>query len=221
MRDATWLIVSAAEVPADDGWLGPHERVALDVFGFERRRADWRAGRWAAKQAVLRSGVVPAEATLASLEILSADDGCPELWLGGERAGVKLSISHRAGAAVALVCGGHKIAGCDLEVVERRAQSFAMDWFTPGELEAVNRATQASRDRLVTLIWSAKESALKAVRIGLRADTRDVEISPGASEFVASIHGLELPGWWRVDGNWLMTAVVADATANVEERMRC
>ncbi|HET7339805.1 MAG TPA: 4'-phosphopantetheinyl transferase superfamily protein [Candidatus Dormibacteraeota bacterium] len=221
MRESTWVMVSATDVPADDHWLGPRERRTQDAFGFERRRADWRAGRWAAKQALVKSGAAQCGAMLANLEILSAADGSPELWIGDQRADLALSISHRAGAAAALVCSGGKLAGCDLEVVEPRPQAFAVEWFTANELAAVGRESQASRDRLVTLIWSAKESALKAVRTGLRVDTRNVEISSGATEFVALIHERKLPGWWRIEGNWLMTAVVADATASVEERMKC
>ncbi|HYL07691.1 MAG TPA: 4'-phosphopantetheinyl transferase superfamily protein [Candidatus Udaeobacter sp.] len=221
MRDATWIMVSAAEVPAGDEWLGVRELAALAAFRFARRRLDWRAGRWAAKQAVLLAGAARLDQELSNFEILSAGDGCPELWIGGRRAGVNLSISHRDGAATALVCGGQTLAGCDLELIEARPQSFAEDWFTANELAVISESSPAARDRTVTMIWSAKESALKAIRLGLRADTREVEISPGPRRFVASIHGRDLPGLWRVSGSWLMTAVLAGATPHVEERMRC
>lgn len=221
MGEATWIMVSAADVPIGDEWLGQRELRALDAYGFARRRTDWRAGRWAAKQAFLLSGLAPHGDRLADYEVLNAADGCPELWIGAHQPDLRLSISHRAGAAAALVCRGKRLAGCDLELVEPRPGSFAVDWFTAGELAVVNGASGITRDRLVTLIWSAKESALKAVRLGLRADTRDVEIAARARDFVASVRERELPGWWRIDGNWLMTAVVADATANVKERIRC
>lgn len=221
MRDAAWLMVSASEVPSGDEWLGVRELEALAALGFARRRLDWRAGRWAAKQAALLAGAAQQDEELSNVEILNAGDGCPELWIGRRRAGVNLSISHRDGAAAALVCSGQTLAGCDLELIEPRPQSFADDWFTAKELAVISGASPASRDRTVTMIWSAKESALKALRIGLRADTREVEISPGPRRFVASIHGMDLPGRWRVSGSWLMTAVVAGATLHVEERIRC
>ena len=47
-----WLTSSLAEVPGADDWLGPREQRALAALSVEKRRADWRLGRWAAKAAV-------------------------------------------------------------------------------------------------------------------------------------------------------------------------
>ena len=46
---------------------------------------------------------------------------------------------------------------------------------------------------LVTLIWSAKESTLKALGVGLRWDTRSVEISG-----LDGIQHEDIPGKWRM-----------------------
>ena len=76
-----------------------------------------------------------------------------------------------------------------------------------------------------TLIWSAKESALKARRTGLRADTRAVEVRlagdrPGGRAGLLSIRCLEpeerLRGcWWVADG-YVFTIVAAGGACNPE-----
>ena len=88
--------------------------------------------------------------------------------------------------------------------------------------EASHRGPRNARVRAAGR--SAKESALKVLRTGLRADTRTVEvvladpsgISTGAGQWqrlsVASGAG-RLPGWWRRDGVFLLTVVAATGLA--------
>ncbi len=52
MDTVGWLIQSRAEVPAGESWLGAEERRVLARLRFERRRVDWRLGRWTAKAAI-------------------------------------------------------------------------------------------------------------------------------------------------------------------------
>jgi len=68
--------------------------------------------------------------------------------------------------------------GCDLEIIEPRADSFVADYFTAEEQKMVAGADATDRDLRVTLLWSAKESALKALGEGLRMDTRCVAVAP-------------------------------------------
>jgi 4'-phosphopantetheinyl transferase len=68
--------------------------------------------------------------------------------------------------------------GCDLELIEPRSDGFVADYFTTEEQALVARAFAADRPRLCALLWSGKESALKALRMGLRMDTRCVMVSP-------------------------------------------
>ena len=80
-----------------------------------RRRRDWRLGRFTAKAAVGAWLSVAPE----RVEILAAPDGAPEAWVDGERAPVSVSLSHRAGRALAVVAHAPAVVGCDLEL--RRA----------------------------------------------------------------------------------------------------
>ncbi|MFO7548841.1 MAG: hypothetical protein R6X29_08265 [Acidimicrobiia bacterium] len=62
------------------------------------------------------------------------------------------------------------------------------------------------------LVWSAKKSALKVLRTGLRRDTRSVEVEPetGTGDgwhppTVRTVEGRTSPGWWRRCRDFLLT----------------
>jgi len=150
---------------------------------------------------------------------VAAPDGAPEALLGGRPAPVGVSISHRAGLAVCLVAPPGAAAGCDLELVEPRAGAFARDFFTRAELALVEATGAGRRDLAVTLVWSAKESALKALRQGLRLDTREVEVSLdldacpelGWRPLAVGRGTRAFGGWWRPAGRCVLTAVLEPA----------
>ena len=207
MRDADgFALVRIDDVPPGDGWLGPRERETAHRSWLPRRREEWAAGRWAARQAVakLRGGCAE------QIEILAAADGAPEVWAGQARMAVAVSISHRGGFAAALATAAGVDPGCDLELVETRTGAFEADWFTPRERAAVERAAPADRDLLTTVIWSAKEAALKVLRHGLRVDTREVEISLDEDRFEASYAEVHIPGRWRRDGAMVTTTAALE-----------
>jgi 4'-phosphopantetheinyl transferase len=181
-RGLGWLSCSLADVPDDDVWLTPREHATLSELRFAPRRDDWRLGRWTAKQAVrawldMNSGVSSHE----TLEIIAADDGAPEAFLAGRAAPVAVSLSHREQLAVCVVALAGTRVGCDLEAVEPRSDLFVGDWFTPEERAVVDAASAGARSLVTALIWSGKESALKALREGLRLDTRDAVVRLGPS----------------------------------------
>jgi 4'-phosphopantetheinyl transferase len=147
--------------------------------------------------------------------VLAAEDGAPEAWIGDRRAPCTLSISHRDGRACCAVAGPSVELGCDLELVEPRSEAFVDDYFTAAEADAVRSAGRDERDLMANLTWSAKESVLKALRTGLRADTRtvvvlSVEWPPGEAwaRFDAVDESNEgWRGWWaRRDGFVLTVA---------------
>ena len=146
---------------------------------FEKRRRDWRLGRWTAKRALATCLKLPIGVhSLQDVEIRSAPSGAPEVFLFNQRAAVSLSLSHRAGRALCVVGSSGLSLGCDLELVESRDHSFVTDFFTVNEQKLVGSAPDDILPILVTLLWSAKESALKALNVGLRLDTTSIDISP-------------------------------------------
>lgn len=210
----SWLGADAADVPAADGWLLAAERDVLAGLRVAKRRGDWRLGRWTAKGAVAAALGIPA----AEVQVRAATDGAPEAFHDGAPLPVTLSISHRAGRAVCVVAAPAMPVGCDLELVEPRAAGFAADWFTGSECALVEAAAAPERDRVVTMVWSAKESALKALRCGLRRDTRSVAVSvaDGLVDGWQRLRiddeeaGSHLDGWWRPHADLLLTVVTAE-----------
>ena len=213
-----WSCCGADDPPRGEAWLGPQERPVLAALVRPWRRTSWRLGRWAAKQALasyLGGGAGPA---LARLEILAAPDGAPEAHLDGEPLGLALSISHRTDRGAGLVAPPGVRLGIDLERIEPRSTRMMRDFFTPGELELVLATPHGEeRHRIAALIWSAKESMLKAQRTGLRRDTRTVELVRGATppragrweELVVRDHVSfeDHHGWWQIRGQLLITLV--------------
>lgn len=149
------------------------------------------------------SGVVPAGAAAPAVT------GAPVQLSGAVPAGV---AAHQAPAL-----------GCDLELIEPRSAAFVRDYFTPAERAYVSgQPAGARRDLAANLVWSAKESALKVLRTGLRLDTREVDVTVGepapeaggwARLRVTDRHGAGLPGWWRTAGVFVLTVVAAAPTA--------
>ena len=226
-----WLEQTESDVPADNDWLSANEAVRLDAMRIPKRRADWRLGRWTAKSAV--SSYLHLPATLDSfrdMEICAAPDGAPEAFVGRHPAAVTISLSHSSGRAVCAVAASNVHLGCDLEIVEPRSPAFVVDYFTATEQTRITHARAADRNWLVTLHWSAKESALKAMRAGLRLDTRSVVVDPFVPSFDHKVWsplnvryaGQGLPegplpgdrvfkGWWRVTDSIVRTMVAAPA----------
>jgi 4'-phosphopantetheinyl transferase len=209
-----WLARGEHALPDGSAWLTPGEAGYAAGLRFTKRRTEFLLRRLTAKHAIAAAlGLSAQPADLARIEVRNAPSGAPYVLVDGAPAGLDVSISDRAGWAVCLV--GTGIVGCDLELIEPRSPGFVRDFLTPAEQAWV--AAAANRDAAVNLIWSAKESALKVLRTGLRRDTRSVEVSVGADAAdgwaplsVRAVEGTVFPGWWRRDGQFLLTVASAE-----------
>ena len=173
-----WFEQSLADVPAFDDWLGSWELSHLGGLHIPKRRADWRLGRWTAKCALSAClNLPPCVETFRSIQIRPAVSGAPEAFLNEAPAHVPISLSHSGGVAACAVTTSGTALGCDLELVEPRTDAFVADYFTSPEQFLISKVPVADRFALISLIWSAKESALKALRTGLRIDTRCVSVT--------------------------------------------
>jgi len=239
--DVYWLEQNNTDMPAHNDWLSAGDLAHLSAMRFEKRRADWRLGRWTAKRALAACLDLPSyHSSLAAIEIRPEPSGAPEVFLGGEPAGVTISLSHRAGIAICAVALCSAALGCDLEIAEPRSQEFVADYFTAEEQELVARSPVEERDQLLALLWSAKESALKALHEGLRLDTRSIAVNlagssqrsmnlrsqggqslfpplPDSSQWqplnVQGVDGQVFQGWWQYSHMVLRTVVAAPAPA--------
>lgn len=220
MSAAGHLLCATTDVPAGDAWLSDRERALHERLAMPRRREDWRLGRWCGKAAAAAwLGAAPRR-----VEILPAADGAPEVWLAGRPAPVSLSLSHRAGRALAVVGPAARPLGCDIELIERRSGAFVRDWLDPAEQDLVAaERSEAGRQLVANLVWTGKEAAAKVLREGLRVDVRRavVRLDPRCDGDWRGLvirwpTGDETTGWWRADGEWVMT--VAGTTRDAAPR---
>ena len=206
-------------VPTGDNWLGQREIIALHRMRFAKRRADWRLGRWTAKRALAACLKLPDSIpALAEVEIIAGSSGAPEAFRANAPLPVTISLSHRAGTAICSVVRGNARMGCDMELIEAHSQAFVTDYFTAEEQTLIAHTSAAEKPRIITLLWSAKESASKALRQGLRLDTRWLSVTKmvGTWEMhgwnplhVRYRDGRMFQGWWQ-GNDWLLRTVVAD-----------
>src|ERR1039458_300915 len=169
--------VPPVHVPQGNDWLSAEETVHFNTLRFAKRSADWRLGRWTAKRAIAFFLNLPAHSQeLANIEIWPAPSGAPEAFVENVPAPVAISISHRDGTALCAIASSRvdlgSDLGCDLEIIEPRSDAFVADYFAPEEQALIARTSPADRSLILALLWSAKESALKALREGLRLDSR-------------------------------------------------
>jgi 4'-phosphopantetheinyl transferase len=104
-----------------------------------------------------------------------------------------------------------------LELIEPRTAAFTADYFIYEE-QALVASCPGREHELLAVLWSAKESALKAMQIGLRVDTRSLYVTLQESE-VAGWRALRVrylqehafEGWWQADGQFVRTLVAEPA----------
>lgn len=213
-----WLL--AERTPASHReagiFLSPEEQQKLATLRFPKRRDEWLAGRWAAKSLV-RSLPEWGDIPFAQIEIGNNPEGAPFVRLPeGRTPPGCLSISHSGPFAFcALAAESGFRFGVDLEKVEPRSGSFVRDFFTPEEQRLVDAVPVGEQEIAVTLIWSLKESMLKALGMGLRLDTRQVEVLTVGELVPGDWREVRVgePGtknrpwsaWWQRRGDYLLT----------------
>ncbi len=223
-----WLERVAADAPEGDAWLASGERDRQAGMRWDKRRSDWRLGRYTAKAAIAvwleacGEGVPGPE----RMEIWNDDDGAPWARIDGDAAPFVLSLSHSHGRGLCAVAPQGTLVGCDLERIEPRSRAFVDQFLAPAE-RAFARAVPSDRDRRATLVWSAKESAVKALGCGLSVDTRDVEISIDQPRPTAGRQGWHplsaqlrtggptprLRGWWSESAGHVRTLLTSPPAA--------
>jgi 4'-phosphopantetheinyl transferase len=212
MADPGWLTRALADVPRSDAWLSRRERRALAGLQGDKRKADWRLGRWAAKTAVAAWLACPLE----QVELSAAAGVAPEVSVDGAPGAVALSLSHRGGRALALVGGPGTAVGCDIEVAAARSEAFLREWLTADEQALVAGAGPDRTTQVANALWTAREAVAKLRRKGLGLDARHARVelddAPADSEWrPLSVRwsGATEPvrGWWRVEPGWVMSVV--------------
>lgn len=172
-----WLEQSHSDLPTDNKWLTSDELETFSALRFPKRREDWRLGRWTAKSCIsayAKMSGVPLD--LSRIEILAKPSGAPIGVLLDRGTRLSISLTHRAGKAMCAFAPSGTSVGCDLELIETRSREFLSDYFTQEEQFLVECTATQERALVLNMLWSAKESALKAMYLGLRVDTRSVGV---------------------------------------------
>lgn len=219
-RSRAWeyLTQSHRDLPVGYGWLSAHEREVLAGLRFEQRRRAWLLGRWTAKQLITARLPPHGRPPMARIEIGAAGHGSREVLVDGVPASLSISLSERADVALCVVGGASAALGCDVAPVEPRDEALVRDYFTARELAFVGKAPSPERELLVTLVWSAKQSALMLLREGLGADSGAVEVDvceAGARQPWGRLllhdeaRGTVFQGWWRRLEDFVLTFAAA------------
>lgn len=219
-RPIFWWSAGLGDLPGSDAWVDEREARRFGSMEYTKRREEAFLARYTAKSTLARYLERPTDpAALRTITVANAADGAPEVLVDGSPADLVIAMTDRADWAVTAVLAGDDRVGCDLELVEPRSELFVRDYFT-GREQTTTRES-ADPDLTANLIWSAKESALKALRTGLRRDTRSVEVQLGASTSngwnpltVVAKEGTEFPGWWVRHGSFILTMAAACPTAS-------
>jgi 4'-phosphopantetheinyl transferase len=199
-----WLVDTAPpEIP--QGILSAAETAHYHALRTAKRQQDWWAGRWTAKR-LLR------EVVGTNADISKHSDGSPYVPLYPR---LQVSISHSAQVAFCAAVWDQSI-GADIEQIAPRSPAFIEDYLTPTEQGWLATVPAADQPLASTLLWSAKEAFLKVQRVGLRVDTRQVEVTLAVGQPSAAWQPLTYRyaqfntacGWWRQWGDFLLTLAV-------------
>lgn len=194
------LLVSASELPslaAGQAWPGLLSRREEDVLAgltFLARRRKWLLGRVAAKRLVREMFGAAAPGDVGII-VLNRPSGEPYVVIEGQGDwAYPISISHRRDVGLAASPNRRELRiGADVETIEPRDLAMVRQFFTDDEARRVAAGGQ-DRDEVVACIWSAKEAVLKLLGLGLRLDTRAVEVNLAGKPFA------DCPAGWQPIG---------------------
>ena len=197
-------------VPLGSEWLSAPERERLAAMRFPRRRRDFRLGRWTAKQTIVRAFPELCREPFDAFDVRPDSRGAPHALHREKALPCTLSLSHRAGIALCAIAGPDVRLGCDLEWIEPRTAAFEDSFLAPTERSWLAARPASARATGANLLWSAKESAVKSLGIGLDVDARAVRIrvsdrTPRSFRVRMPDAGPELAGRWGIRDGWVWT----------------
>jgi len=202
----------AAQDPSH--WLTPSEMAAYDAWQSPKRRAEWLAGRLAAKRlAGDLFGLEPQAFTVGR-------EGVAPCLVGADVPPVLLSLSHSHGLGAATLSDGRQegSAGIDAQRIRPVHRGLCARVFTAGERSQIAAHFGAEDDPAgMLLFWALKEAAIKARRAAWGRPLREIEarIVGGGGEQEEGRAVVEMTGepplsgaFERVEGWWLARAVL-------------
>lgn len=166
-------IVDLQILPPATSVLSQRENAFFQTLKLPKRKTEWLGGRLALKRVVSKY----TRMSLQAIEILPhAENGKPQLLIGGERSRLPFSITHSNGYAVAAIAPQAQYMGIDLEKIAPRINAWKQDFFHPTELTGQS-------DEFLTTLWTQKEALLKLLGTGLAINSFDVRCVNGKPQF--------------------------------------
>jgi phosphopantetheinyl transferase len=164
-------------------FLDTRELALLSSRSTRKRRAEFIAGRIAAREAVSRLLGHPAFTSFQILRHGNGPTGRPRIAVNHGSVAPEVSISHADGLAVAAANFGP--IGLDLASIQPQNQSFVADTFSPLEINRWAAWLRSERTSALTLTtaFTAKEAALKWLGTGFGIALRAIEILPAGNAY--------------------------------------
>jgi 4'-phosphopantetheinyl transferase EntD len=162
------MAVATSLVPdvMDGNELVGQERLICHSFRHPRRRAEFLAGRVAARRALR----VYLGGWAEGVEVGKHASGAP---IVAGYPDLRLSISHSNRVAVAIAA--HFSVGVDIELCAPRPESFTRHFFTQNERQGVARTPTRDRQPLLSSLWTRKEAVCKVGHWGGRLVFSDLD----------------------------------------------
>lgn len=166
-------VVDLQTLPPATSVLSERENAFFQTLKLPKRKTEWLGGRLALKRVVSTHVRLPIQA----IEILPhAENGKPQLLIGGERSMLPFSITHSNGYAVAAIAPQAQYIGIDLEKIAPRINAWKTDFFHPTELTGEG-------DEFLTTLWTQKEAIVKLLGTGLAINSFEVRCVNGTPQF--------------------------------------
>jgi|WetSurMetagenome_2_1015567.scaffolds.fasta_scaffold251282_2 phosphopantetheine--protein transferase-like protein len=162
-----------------DKYFSLEEQAEYSRFRVIKRQFEWICSRIISKN-MIKQILKDEKLNFPDIRIQKEESGQPYIYLTDQgRLEGKFSLSHSNDY---VFCGYSTEKdlkfGLDLEKIEERSLDFIQDYFTPREIERYQFLDGNDKFEYTTMVWSAKESVLKTLGLGLSIDTRKVEIIP-------------------------------------------
>lgn len=206
LAESAWV---TAQSPSD--WLTADELTVFSGWRSEKRRAEWLAGRLAAKRLMRDAlGWSPAAWQIGR-------DGAAPAILGADLPGVVLSLSHSDGMGAATLSDTRTegSAGIDLQRIRPVHPGLCARVFSQEERGQIARLFGAESDPAgMLLLWALKEAAIKARRQPWGRPLQSLQVRctrPGFAEVAteASTGGeIIFPAQYARIGDWWVARAI-------------
>src|ERR1700693_2272020 len=160
-----------------EGLLADDERIRAERFVFDRDRNRFIAARGVLRDVLGRYLQRPPHA----IDFVYGPRGKPAIASGVERPPIHFNLSHAHGLALIGITRKREI-GIDVELIrpDFATEDIAKRYFSPKEIDCLNRLPGERTTEAFFLCWTRKEAYIKAKGDGLHVplDSFEVSLSP-------------------------------------------